>query len=54
MTHEIITEVALNSGLIYFVALFVGVLGYAFWPSNRKTFERAARLPLDHDDGDSK
>ncbi|MDX2145677.1 MAG: cbb3-type cytochrome c oxidase subunit 3 [Rhodospirillaceae bacterium] len=51
MTHEIVLDVALNSGLIYFVGLFAVVLAYVLWPANRKTFERAARLPLDHDEG---
>jgi cytochrome c oxidase cbb3-type subunit 4 len=51
VTHEIVTELALNSGLIYFLALFAVVLGYVLWPANRKTFERAARLPLDQDEG---
>jgi cytochrome c oxidase cbb3-type subunit IV len=51
MTHEIVMDVALNSGLIYFLGLFAIVLAYVLWPSNRKTFERAARLPLEHDEG---
>jgi cytochrome c oxidase cbb3-type subunit 4 len=32
-----------------FVALFIGVLVYAFWPGNKKRFEKAARPPLEKD-----
>jgi cytochrome c oxidase cbb3-type subunit 4 len=35
--------------LLLFVALFAGVLVYAFWPGNKKRFEEAARLPLEKD-----
>jgi cytochrome c oxidase cbb3-type subunit 4 len=41
-----ITQVA---ALLLFFVLFVGVLIYAFWPGNKKRFERAARLPLEQD-----
>jgi len=46
---------ALVTGLVttwwtlVFVALFVAVFAYAFWPRNRKTFDAAARLPLRED-----
>lgn len=32
-----------------FVALFVVVILYAFWPRNRETFDDAAKLPLRED-----
>ncbi len=32
-----------------FVALFVAVLLYALWPRNRKTFDRASKMPLRED-----
>ncbi len=32
-----------------FVALFLGVLVYALWPSNRTTFDAAAKMPLRED-----
>jgi cbb3-type cytochrome oxidase subunit 3 len=35
------------SGL--FVCVLIGVVFYAFKPSNKDAFERAARLPLDSD-----
>ena len=41
--------------LLFFVALFAGVLVYAFWPSNKKRFEQAAQLPFEKDpDSDEK
>jgi len=41
-------------GLILLVICFTVVVIYALWPSNRETFERAARLPLDEDADDGK
>lgn len=35
------------TGLIIFIALFVGVLIYALRPKNKAKFDHAARLPLD-------
>lgn len=36
---------------VYFTLMFVIVLGYALWPTNRGKFHDAARIPLD-DEGD--
>lgn len=36
-------------GLVFFMALFAGVLAYALWPGNRDRFAQAARAPLDED-----
>lgn len=36
-------------GLVYFVAIFLGVLAYAFWPRNRERFDEASRIPLRED-----
>jgi cytochrome c oxidase cbb3-type subunit 4 len=36
-------------GLALLSILFVAVLVYALWPGNRRTFDRAARAPLDED-----
>lgn len=49
MTFEELRMWAMNSGLIYFVALTVIVIVYVLKPSNRARFERAARMPLDQD-----
>lgn len=37
-------------GLIYLFLFFLGVLAYALWPRNQKTFDRAARIPLEEDE----
>jgi cytochrome c oxidase cbb3-type subunit 4 len=37
-------------GLFYLIALAIGVLIYALWPSNRARFERAKKSILDKDD----
>jgi cytochrome c oxidase cbb3-type subunit 4 len=49
MLYEDVVSFVATYGLIYFVVLFAGVLVYAFWPGNRRKFERAARLPLKED-----
>ena len=50
MFYETILTVALNSGLIYFLALVGAVLVYVLWPGNREKFQRAARLPLENEE----
>jgi cytochrome c oxidase cbb3-type subunit 4 len=37
-------------GLFYLIALAIGVLVYAYWPSNRSRFDRAAGSILDEGD----
>lgn len=49
MTYEQVASITQVAALLLFVALFVGVLIYVFWPGNKKRFERAARLPLEHE-----
>jgi cytochrome c oxidase cbb3-type subunit IV len=49
MTYEQVASITQVAALLLFVALFVGVLIYAFWPGNKKRFEEAARLPLEKD-----
>ncbi len=36
-----------TGGLILMVVLFAVVLAYALWPSNKKKFDRMAKLPLE-------
>jgi len=38
-------------GVVYFSAMFAAAFTYALWPSNRKRFTEAARMPL-NDDGE--
>jgi cytochrome c oxidase cbb3-type subunit 4 len=48
-TYRADAEVAQTSGLAYFVVVFLLVLAYALWPSRKKQFEEAARIPLRED-----
>ena len=48
-TYKAVAEFAQTWGLIYFVAMFVGVLVYALCPSRKKQFDMAARIPLRED-----
>lgn len=49
MTYAQVASITQVAALLLFVALFIGVLIYAFWPGNKKRFEEAARLPLEKD-----
>lgn len=49
MTYDTVRQFAGTWGLVYMVALFVIVIAWALWPSNRKRFHDAARIPLDDD-----
>ncbi|SEG76913.1 cbb3-type cytochrome c oxidase subunit 3 [Bosea lathyri] len=48
--HQTFVAFAKSWGLFYLIALAIGVLIYAFWPSNRKRFDRAKKSILDKDD----
>lgn len=49
--YEFLSKLAQTGGLVLFVIAFVLILVYALAPGNRKSFDRAAQIPLD--DGDS-
>jgi cytochrome c oxidase cbb3-type subunit IV len=49
MTYDNAVAISQIAALIFFVALFVGVVAYAFWPGNKKRFEKDARIPLERD-----
>ncbi len=40
---------AQTSGLVYFLAIFIGVLFYALRPKAKAKFDRAARMPLEEE-----
>jgi cytochrome c oxidase cbb3-type subunit IV len=48
-TYVFFAHFAQTWGLVYFVAIFLGVLAYALWPSNQKRFDESARVPLRED-----
>jgi len=53
MSYEDVASISQVVALLFFIALFIAVLVYAFWPGNKKRFDEAARLPLE-DDPESK
>lgn len=48
--YDALSTFAQTWGLLFFIALFIGVLAYALWPRNQEKFEDAARVPLREDD----
>ena len=48
-TYRAVAEFAQTWGLAYFVAIFAVALLYALWPSRKRQFEDAARIPLQED-----
>ena len=48
-TYKFLAEFAQSWGLIYFVGVFLTVVAYVFWPSRKKAFDDAARMPLRED-----
>jgi cbb3-type cytochrome oxidase subunit 3 len=50
MEYQQILELSRITGLFLFMALFAGVLVYAFRPKARHEFERFARIPFQDDE----
>jgi cytochrome c oxidase cbb3-type subunit 4 len=50
MTHDTLVWFSKSFGLFYLLALSVAVLVYAFWPSNKQRFDRAADAILHDED----
>jgi cytochrome c oxidase cbb3-type subunit IV len=48
-TYSFLATFAQTVGLLYFVAMFLGVAIYAFWPRNKARFDAAAHIPLCED-----
>jgi cytochrome c oxidase cbb3-type subunit IV len=48
-TYVALAEFAQTWGLVYFFLIFLAVIAYALWPSNRRRFDEAARVPLRED-----
>lgn len=49
MSYDTVVQISQTTTLIFFILLFLAVVAYAFWPSNKAKFERAARVPLEKD-----
>ena len=39
-----------SAWVVWMMALFVGIVVWVLWPSNRERFRRASRIPLAEDD----
>ena len=53
MTYEAIATLSQVVSLLMFVAMFLAVVVYALWPSNKSRFEAAQRRALDLNAGSS-
>ncbi len=40
--HQILSSL----WVVWFMALFIGIVAWAFWPSHRKKFEDQGHIPL--------
>lgn len=49
MEYNEVLVFARSWGLVYLIVMFVGILGWTFWPSNRRRFDDAASIPLKED-----
>ncbi len=49
-SYDSLAYFAKSWGLFYFIAFSIAVLVYVLWPSNKKTFDRAANQILDDED----
>jgi cytochrome c oxidase cbb3-type subunit 4 len=52
MSYEQIAQIAQQGGSLYFFLIFLGVIVYAFWPSNRATFSAAKHSLLEEGEAD--
>jgi cytochrome c oxidase cbb3-type subunit 4 len=50
MENESLVWLSKSFGLFYLIALSIIIVAYAYWPSNRKEFDRAALSILGDDD----
>jgi cytochrome c oxidase cbb3-type subunit IV len=48
-TYRMLAEFAQTWGLVYFIAVFLAVLVFVFWPSRKRMYDEAARMPLRED-----
>ena len=48
--HDTLVWLSKSVGLFYLIGFAIAVLVYAYWPSNRVRFDRAARSILEDED----
>ena len=49
--HDTLVVFSKTFGLFFLIAMFAAAVVYAFWPSKKDKFDRAARSVLDDEDG---
>ncbi|MEO8559227.1 MAG: cbb3-type cytochrome c oxidase subunit 3 [Rhodospirillales bacterium] len=50
LDHDTAVWFSKSFGLFYLVGMSIIVVVYAYWPANRKRFDRAAKSILRHED----
>jgi cytochrome c oxidase cbb3-type subunit 4 len=50
VAHDTLVWFSKSFGLFYLLGLSAAVLLYAYWPANKKAFDRAASAILDEED----
>lgn len=48
-TYAFLAAIAQQLGVVFFMTIFLGVVAYAIWPTNREKFDAAAEIPLKED-----
>lgn len=49
MTYDSVATYSQVASLLFFIAMFIGVIVYVFWPGNRQKFDEVQRKALDLD-----
>lgn len=49
MSYDTVATFSQVTSLLLFVAIFIGVVAYAYWPGNRHRFDAQQRAALDLD-----
>lgn len=47
LSYESVATVSQVTSLLFFIALFAGVVAYALWPGNKKVFDEVQRKALE-------
>ncbi|MCW5690850.1 MAG: cbb3-type cytochrome c oxidase subunit 3 [Pseudolabrys sp.] len=50
IAHDTVVWFSKSIGLFYLLILSAAVVAYAYWPANRKSFERAAKSIIEGED----
>ncbi|MFN3867700.1 MAG: cbb3-type cytochrome c oxidase subunit 3 [Hyphomicrobiaceae bacterium] len=53
MSYDTVATFSQVTSLLFFIALFIGVVAYAFWPGNSRKFDEAQRKALGLDPDNS-